>query len=188
MARNPAAKSAGCQSLCTISMPGASRMAAAPQHAAGRKRRISPVAAVPMPIVSRMTNRIGSRIGVNSATRLRNEAVRPATSHTLPSTRSTKVWTLPSVRLPRVKYVSVPPSRGISSQRRFHRGSPVCTTVPQTSSVVSRVTYPHTRNGLPALRSMSLRVFSIMRPISARLSAASSLFSSMFVCLSIVKV
>ena len=58
-----------------------------------RNRMISPVIVVPMPIVSRMMNRIGSRIWLKSESMLTNHAVRPITSHTLLMTRSTNVLT-----------------------------------------------------------------------------------------------
>ena len=51
-----------------------------------------------------------------------------------------------------------------------------------TRSVVKTVTYPQTRNGRPELRTMRLRVLSIMRLMSAMLSAAFSCLSSIAMC------
>ena len=82
----------------------------------------SPVIVVPMPIVSRMMNRIGSRIWLKSESMLTNHAVRPITSHTLLMTRSTNVLTLPSVCLSRVSHISNAPSTGSSIHRMFHFG------------------------------------------------------------------
>ena len=84
---------------------------------------ISPVIVVPMPIVSRMMNRIGSRIWLNSVSILTNHAVRPVTIHTLLMTRSTNVLTLPSVCLSRVSHISNAPKTGSTIHRIFHFGS-----------------------------------------------------------------
>ncbi|CDD24519.1 unknown [Alistipes sp. CAG:29] len=97
--------------------------AAAPPAVAGRNRMISPVIVVPMPIVSRMMNRIGSRIWLNSVSILTNHAVRPVTIHTLLMTRSTNVLTLPSVCLSRVSHISNAPKTGSTIHRIFHFGS-----------------------------------------------------------------
>ena len=106
-----------------MSETGARTIAAAPPAVAGRNRMISPVIVVPMPIVSRMMNRIGSRIWLNSVSILTNHAVRPVTIHTLLMTRSTNVLTLPSVCLSRVSHISNAPKTGSTIHRIFHFGS-----------------------------------------------------------------
>jgi len=110
-------KSSGCHILPAISVNGARMMAATPPTTVGVKRMISPVTAVPMPMMSRMMKSIGRRMGVKSASMLTNHAERPITVQTFPITRSTNVRTSPSDFFSREIHISSQPSRGSSSQR-----------------------------------------------------------------------
>lgn len=132
-----------------------------------------------MPMMSRMMKSIGRRMGMKSASMLTNHAERPITVQTFPITR--RRTCAPRLRASsRAKSTSAASPAGAASARGSSSaglGNRGLRPRRRASSVRWRSPMPAADG--PSCRTMRLRVFSIMRPISARLSAASSLRSSM---------